>query len=281
MKRKAGIVCCSNAISPGLKQEVDGLVRTMERLGVDIVLSDRVFSDEPRGHGTGRERAEALMAFYEDPQISEIYDISGGDIANELIPYLDFDKIRQSRKLLYGYSDLTVLLNAIYTAAGQEGILWQARKLVRSRGAYQCDRFEKDALFDFDYHFLQGTSMEGIVVGGNIRCFLKLAGTPYFPDLSGKLLLLEALGGEVPQMITYISQLKQLGAFEKIDGIILGTFTKMEQEGCSPSVAELIREAAPNLPIIKTEQIGHGPDSAAVRIGGFYRFGLPEKLQKK
>ena len=62
--------------------------------------------------------------------------------------------------------------------------------------------------------------MKGIVVGGNIRCFLKLAGTRYFPALDNKVLLLEAHGGEVPQMTTYLSQLKQIGAFENANGII-------------------------------------------------------------
>ena len=276
-KRKAGLVCCSNAVPWAAKAEVDSLVQTLEQHGVSAVLSERIFSDTPWGHGNGRERARTLMAFYEDPDITEIYDISGGDIANEVLPYLDFGLIGASGKTIFGYSDLTVLLNAIYAKTGREGVLWRARKLVRSRGKYQCGRFRDGTLFDFDYHFLQGSHMEGIVVGGNIRCFLKLAGTPYFPDLTGKLLLLEALGGEVPQMITYISQLKQLGAFNKISGIILGTFTKMEQEGCGVCIGELIREAAPDLPVIKTAYIGHGPDSAAVRIGGFYRFGLPEK----
>ena len=35
--------------------------------------------------------------------------------------------------------------------------------------------------------------MEGIVVGGNIRCLLKLAGTPYWPDMREKILLLGVL----------------------------------------------------------------------------------------
>ncbi len=34
--------------------------------------------------------------------------------------------------------------------------------------------------------------MDGIVVGGNIRCLLKLAGTPYWPDMREKILLLES-----------------------------------------------------------------------------------------
>lgn len=43
--------------------------------------------------------------------------------------------------------------------------------------------------------FVRGNSMSGTVLGGNIRCFMKLNGTPYFPDLTGKILVLESLEG--------------------------------------------------------------------------------------
>ena len=62
--------------------------------------------------------------------------------------------------------------------------------------------------------------MDGIVLGGNIRCLLKLAGTEYFPDMKDKILLLEAMSGQVPQMVTYFSQLQQMGVFEKVKGIL-------------------------------------------------------------
>lgn len=279
-KRKAALVCCSNALPPEAEEIVSHLQQILLEHGTESVRSACMFSELSWGHGTARERAEALMAFYEDPGITDIYDISGGDIANELLPYLDYDLIRRSAATFYGYSDLTVMLNAVFAKTGREGILWQVRNLVRNRSTYQCRRFRDGTLFDFDYRFVQGSYMEGIVVGGNIRCFLKLAGTPYFPDLTGKILLLEAQGGEVPQMMTYISQLTQLGAFDKIKGVILGTFTKMEQEGCEPSVEQLLQQAAPDLPVVKTAQIGHGSDSAAVRIGGFYRFRVSEKQEK-
>ena len=110
--------------------------------------------------------------------------------------------------------------------------------------------------------------MKGIVVGGNIRCFLKLAGTRYFPDLENKILLLEAYGGRVPQMATYLAQLKQLGAFEKVSGIILGTFTAMEQNNCIPNIVTLVKEyARPETPIAVTRDIGHGDDAKAIMIG--------------
>lgn len=110
--------------------------------------------------------------------------------------------------------------------------------------------------------------MQGIVVGGNIRCLLKLAGTPYWPDMNGKILLLESLGGLVPQMTAYLNQLKQIGVFEQINGILLGTFTKMEEEKAYPSMPELVkRYAGKELPIAKTNEIGHSANAKAIVIG--------------
>ena len=106
------------------------------------------------------------------------------------------------------------------------------------------------------------------MIGGNIRCLLKLAGTEYWPDMDGKILLLEALGGDVPKMATYLSQLNQLHVFDQIGGILLGTFTEMEKNGYSPSVEELVKKyVSEKMPIAKTNEIGHGKDAKAVRIG--------------
>lgn len=126
-------------------------------------------------------------------------------------------------------------------------------------------------LYDLDYHFIQGTAMEGVMIGGNIRCFLKLAGTEYMPDLHNKILLLEALNTSVPQLITFLSQLKQLHAFDQVNGILLGTFTRMEKEQVQPDTVTLVRAfAGPELPIAKTAYIGHGSDSKGAVIGRYY-----------
>ena len=61
--------------------------------------------------------------------------------------------------------------------------------------------------------------MEGIVVGGNIRCLLKLAGTEYWPNMDGKILFLEAYGGEVSQIAALFTQLEQMGVFKQVEGI--------------------------------------------------------------
>ncbi|MBM6837459.1 LD-carboxypeptidase, partial [Clostridium saudiense] len=119
------------------------------------------------------------------------------------------------------------------------------------------------------YKFIQGENLGGVVVGGNIRCLLKLAGTKYMPDFTDKILFLESMGGEAALMSAFLNQLKQMGAFEKIKGLILGTFTKMQENNISPSISELVLNIIdnPNLPIVKTEEIGHGTNSKAIVIG--------------
>ena len=39
--------------------------------------------------GTAKERAKILMDAYQDPDIVGIFDLSGGDLANEIMNFLD------------------------------------------------------------------------------------------------------------------------------------------------------------------------------------------------
>ena len=250
------------------------LVQILEKSGLEVSLSPYLYGDENGEAGTARERARALMKFYEDDSVTDIFDVSGGDMANEILPYLDFQTIAYGNKRFWGYSDLTTILNAIYARTGKSSVLYQVRNLTYDHSKSQITDFlgtmlaGASSLYDFPYEFVQGTHMEGIVVGGNIRCLLKLAGTPYWPDMREKVLLLESFGGKRPQMVTYLSQLSQMGVFKKVNGILLGTFTKMEVDNCQPDMAKLILEfAEKKTPIAKTPLIGHGSDSKAIRIG--------------
>lgn len=269
----AGITACSNGLPEEKKEEISLLADVLGRYGVSSVMSRYLYEKSDGISGSGREKAEELMSFFENPGIRYIFDVSGGDMANEVLGYLDYQKIRESRAVFWGYSDLTVILNAIYAETGKVSVLYQIRNLLYDYGEEQQKRFsqweenETADLFALDGRFVQGHHMEGTVVGGNIRCFLKLAGTPYFPDFNDKILFLEARSGQVPQMTTFFSQLQQTEAFDKIKGLILGTFTQMET--VSKDIVPLaLRYVKDNLPVFRTLEAGHGTDSKAVIIGG-------------
>lgn len=276
---KIGLVCCSNGWEKRKETKLRRLEEILLGMGLVPVLSPYIFERGSVESGSVTERAQALMDFYRDDTVKGIFDISGGDIANGILPYLDYKAIAETDKKFWGYSDLTTIINAIYAKTGKSSVLYQICNLLYEDAAEQQKKFrntilgESGELFQFPYAFLQGNAMDGIVVGGNVRCFLKLAGTEYFPELTDRILLLESLGGTAPQMLTYFSQLQQLGAFAQVRGILLGTFTQMEQEKCRPDVWTLLKNfVTPELPVARTAFVGHGTDSRAVPVGEYRKF---------
>jgi len=272
---KVGIVACSNGLDESSRIKMNELEITLNYLDLKSIFSDKIYRKINVSSGTGEERAAVLMKFFKDSNIKAIFDVSGGDLANEILEYLDFEIIKNNPKPFFGYSDLSVIINSLYTKTRMKTYLYQIRNLIEINKDKQIEEFKNtfmgngNELVTFDYEWIQGGSMEGIVVGGNLRCFLKLSGTEYMPDFQDKIIFLESLGGDVPKMTTYLTQYKQIGVFKKVKGIILGSYTEMEREKYSPSIIEIIKEIVndPSIPIAKTNEIGHGKDSKCIIIG--------------
>lgn len=270
-KQKIALTCCSDARKESEKDEIGKLIRCLKSMGLETVQSSFLYSQR-----SYELKAEELMDFYKSKEIYDIFDISGGNLSNTLLPLLDYTTIEKSGKRLWGYSDLTALMNGIYKKTGRSSMLYQIRNIVRDAGGKQEKEFEdyyfknKKDLFSFSFSFIQGDGMHGIVIGGNIRCLLKLAGTPYFPDMDGCILFLESLHGNPALVESFFSQLEQIGAFEKAAGILLGTFSEMEEQQYSPSPEALLsRHIRKNMPVAKTYEIGHACSSKALPIGEY------------
>ena len=80
--------------------------------------------------GSAQARANALNTLFADANIDAVLDISGGDAANGMLSYLDYAAIKRQPKPLFGYSDMTCVLNAIYARCGIETYLYQVRHLT-------------------------------------------------------------------------------------------------------------------------------------------------------
>ena len=271
---KIALVCCSNGQSPEQKSIIENLEKALLDIGLAPIFSKYIYQTDSVYSGTAKQRADELMRLYRSEDIKAIFDISGGDIANELLLYLDFDVIANSTKQFWGYSDLTTILNAIYAKTGKTSVLYQIKNIVRSDDKIQIQEFSNALLnadcelFDFPYEFVRGTKMDGIAVGGNIRCLLKLAGTHFFPDMQDKLLVLEAMSGLTPKIVTCFSQLACMGVFDQVKGVLLGTFTQMEAQEGIDAVIEIAKRFIPeNVPIAKTQFIGHAANSKAIILG--------------
>lgn len=178
-----------------------------------------------------------------------MFDISGGDSSMNTLMYLDFSIIQSSKSIYVGYSDNTTIINAIYQKCAKHSYLFSVMNLLKKE---EIDDFFKDKLFLADED----------VVGGNLRCFLKLANTHYIPDLKGKRLLIEGLNTTFENFKSYLLELEKLKGFNQLKAILVGRFTRLEHQ----LLLDLLRQRY-QVPIISYQQIGHHNDSLMQRIG--------------
>ena len=271
--KKIAFISCSNGLKENQIPVINKLESIFSELNIEVVKSPILFDLKNKWCGTGEKRAKALQNLFEDNSIDAIFDVSGGDFANEVLGFLDFEIIKNNPKPFFGYSDLSVILNSLYSQSNIESYLYQVKNIAVNDDSLKLFKDyiknKNNDLFKFDYKWIQGNSMKGIVIGGNLRCSLKLAGTKFMPNFKDKILLIESLGGDVSKITTYLTQYKLMGAFDEVNGVILGCFTEIEKNNLTPTVEDIILNIIdnPNLPIIKTNEIGHNSDSKCIIIG--------------
>ena len=269
---KIALVVCSNGKNIEDKDRLEKLESILVEMGLVPVFTKYIYKDKFGRGVKAQVRAEELMSFYKNKEIKAIFDISGGDIANEILDYLDYDVIKRNYKPFFGYSDLTTVLNALRSQTNEVNYLYQILNIIESveikTRVENTFMKNKQTLFDVKWKFLQGSRIEGEVIGGNIRCFLKLVGTRYFSEVENKVLFIEGLGTSIEGLVTHLAQLKQIGVFDKISGLLIGTFTKIEKEISVEELFELVQEYIPSsLAVAKTQEVGHAKNSKALKIG--------------
>ena len=269
---KIALVVCSNGKNIEDKDRIEKLEDILVEMGLVPVFTKYIYKDRFGRGAKAQVRAEELMSFYKNKEIKAIFDISGGDIANEVLDYLDYDVIKRNYKPFFGYSDLTTVLNALGSQMNEVNYLYQILNIIESkkiRTSFENTFMKNEqTLLDVKWKFLQGSSIEGEVIGGNIRCFFKLSGTRYFPEVENKVLFIEGLGTSIEGLATHLAQLKQIGVFDKISGLLIGTFTKIEREFSVEELFKLVQDYIPSsLPVAKTQEIGHAKNSKALKIG--------------
>ena len=276
-----GFISCSNGLTNNDRslEMVSSLSRKLkDDFGLETVMGDVLFLDkETQQTEAPASRAGALLSLYSDASVKAIFDLSGGYLANEILPYLDFEIIKKNPKSYFGYSDNTVIVNAIQAKTGIQNILYNPKVLVSQEEVFQTQALselfnQNDAdwtnTFEIGGHRVSKQSSP-IFVGGNLRCFLKLAGTPYWPELENKVLVLESAGGRYEAMCSGLAQLEQLVAFEKINGMLIGQFTQIELDGKKAAFLAVCRDYASRygFPVWETAFIGHDDRSKPIRIG--------------
>jgi muramoyltetrapeptide carboxypeptidase len=125
------------------------------------------------------------------------------------------------------------------------------------------------------YEWLKEGSVRGKVLGGCLPVILHLAGTKYWPDFTDKILLLETPEGEdfrkgesLAQVDSALGDLRNLGVFSKIKGIIFGRgfgYTGEQIKELKDIILYNTRDY--DFPILYNVDIGHTDPLLTIPIG--------------
>ncbi|MGL4874650.1 MAG: LD-carboxypeptidase [Clostridium sp.] len=269
--KKIALVGLSNPIN---KNNLSKLLKELSNLDIQVIQSNSLNNRNILSRND-ETLAKELVSFFLDETIDAIFDISGGDLCNLVLPYIDYNKIKNATTPFFGYSDLTVILNALYKKSNIQTFNYQILNIIKDDSKHSLALFKdtfidgNNSLFTLSFKNLSNLNSTGAVIGGNIRCFLKLAGTPYMPSLKDNILLLESYSGDSYKMLTFLNQYMQLSNFKDLKGIILGNFTEMFEKNYSPSIFEIFLKYLKdyNIPIFTTSDIGHHSTAKAIQIG--------------
>lgn len=94
---------------PELRWRYDqGVKRLKDVFGLEVVAMPHSLKGSEYIYNHPEARAEDLMNAFKDPSIKAIFSNIGGVESIRLLPYIDFDVIRNKPKIFMGFSDTTI-----------------------------------------------------------------------------------------------------------------------------------------------------------------------------
>jgi len=249
--------------------------------------------------GTPRARAAELMALFRNPDVKAIMSTIGGANSSSLLPYLDFDEIRANPKVFCGYSDVTALHMAIWSQTGlstfygpavvpslgefptgfeytcesfldatmrhragqrliQPPVSWsnQAPKFGDANASDPAARIWQD---NKGLQTLLPGKISAPIVCANLNTLIAVAGTPYFPRLTGHILMIEEMWAPFSRYERNLRQLQLMGVFDEIAGLIVGKPEIVDFERAPFSTEALLLEILGDVqyPVAYNGDFGH------------------------
>lgn len=255
----------------------DDIARCIERLGFSVRLADNIFSDAYGYAGSAEERADDLNSLILDDEVKMIL-FSGGSSAVEILPYIDYEAIKNHPKIISSYSDGTSILNAIHAKTGL------VTYYGPSAGSFADLRYYN--YMQFRAHFVEGcgTSVffsnstprtihggacRGTLIGGYAMLFALMLSNRYFNYDKNRdyILFLEDSErySDVGEASEYLAFIAESEFMERVTGLIYGHYSDNVPD---PLIHTLERFGERNdIPVIYTDDFGHGSNQAVFPIG--------------
>lgn len=93
-------------------------IRYLESLGFTVKVASHAFNNRGHVSDTAQNRAADINQMFVDENVSAVLCTIGGSHSAELLPYLNYETIKQNPKVFMGYSDNTMLNVALHAVTG-------------------------------------------------------------------------------------------------------------------------------------------------------------------
>lgn len=246
-------------------------IKILEKWGFKINYLPDTTSKYYYYAGDYKRRARELNQAYKDKDSKFIFTIIGGMGAVHIVSFLNYNLIGKTDKILIGYSDATILLNAIYQKTGKRCLhgpnLWKpVKKYDKKTIACLFDAINKknyNVKIKEEDIFKQGYAKADII-GGNLSLLERSLGTNYEINTDNKILFIEDTKMKDTWIFDILWHLKNAGKFNKVRGIILGYFTK-----CGKDTQDYLNEFFKDFkcPVLMNQPIGHSEPNLTIPIG--------------
>lgn len=232
--------------------------------------------------GTDAERLDDFQQMLDDENVKAILCGRGGYGVSRIIDYINFKKFKRNPKWIIGYSDITVLhshLNRRLNIASMHSHM--AAAFNDRVGDLYIESIKKAltgkaAEYKIKPHpFNVSGTFEGELVGGNLCLLAHTVGSKSELNVKNKILFLEDVGEYLYNIDRMMIQLKRAGWFDKIGGLVLGSFSDCKDTDVpfGKVVEEILKEHLTeyNIPYCFNFPVGHTRENVALKCGLKYR----------
>ena len=263
------------------KAHITKIENKMAELGFKTKIGQTCYEQDGFLAGNDEMRAAEFMEMIQDKSIRAILTMRGGWGCARILDRLDYKVIRENPKVIMGFSDITSLVNAIYTKSGL--VTYHGPCGYSSWGDYTTNNVIKAVVAGNPFTMSNPSNnkeelktwssgkAQGKLVGGNLTVIVSMVGTSYEPNWNNKILFLEEIKEEPYRVDRMLWQMKQAGVFEKISGLVIGSFRKCtpEEPEKSFSLEQIFEQHFKNVPfpVYQGASFGHITPKWTLPIG--------------
>ena len=236
--------------------------------------------------GSDRDRLNDINLAIRDPKIEAIWCLRGGYGMMRILAGIDYDALSRTPKAIIGYSDITALHAAVqrkcrlvtyHGPTARETLTDFSRDSMRSAVVAQIDSCGVAP----NAREINAGFAEGRLVGGNLAVLASVCGTPFAPDLSDGILILEDVYEPVYRIDRMLQQLKLAGALNGCRAIAFGECVKCPEDagGGARPFDEVLGELAHALgvPCLAGIPVGHIDEQWTIPLGAMAKLDMAQR----